>query len=494
MNFINQGTPLPVFSREQVRDIETMAIQEHDIKSYDLMQQAGKAALKLIQALYPNAKNILIIAGGGNNAGDGYVLARLLKNSDIHCVVMPVVPLTKLRGDAMRAQNEFAIHDGLDIEVSAQLPACDLIVDALFGIGLTRPIEGEFAEVVNAINQTPAPVLALDIPSGLNADTGNSSGPTVYANTTISFVGVKSGLLTGEARNFTGDVAIDTLGIPDSLIDSADKLGYTLANPTPNQLLAPRKESSYKNNHGHVLVVGGNIGYPNAARLAGEAAARTGAGLVTIATHPDSVAPIAAGCASLMVNGIQDPRQLNNLLRKADAVVIGPGLGQDKWAQKIFAHVIETELPLVVDADALHLLSKNPSKSDHWVLTPHPGEAAQLLSCNKDEIQLHRLTSVLAIEEQYGGMTILKGSGSLTCYEQEIGFCTSGNASLATGGTGDVLAGIIAGLMAQGASLRDATHCGIMLHGRAAEMVSTDGSRGILAQDLFPALYKLVNT
>ena len=494
MNFINQGIPFPVFSREQVRNLETLAIQEHDIKSYDLMQQAGKAALKLIQSHYPNAKNVLIIAGGGNNAGDGYVLARLLKNSDIHCVVMPVVPLTKLRGDAMRAQNEFAIHDGLDTELSTHLPACDLIIDAIFGIGLTRPIEGQFAEIVEAINRTPAPVLSLDIPSGLNADTGNSNGPTVYANTTLSFVGVKSGLLTGEARNFTGDVAVDTLGIPDTLIDSADKLGFTLPNPTPNQLLAPRKESSYKNNHGHVLIVGGNIGYPNAARLAGEAAARTGAGLVSIATHPESVAPIAAGCASLMVKGIQDPKELNSLLSKADAVVIGPGLGQDKWAQKIFASVIETQLPIVVDADALHLLSKNPSKGDHWVLTPHPGEAAQLLSCNKEEIQLHRLTSVLAIQEQYGGMTILKGSGSLTCFDQKIGFCTSGNASLATGGTGDVLAGIIAGLLAQGASLEDATHCGIMLHGRAAEMVSTKGSRGILAQDLFPALYQLVNT
>ncbi len=494
MNFINSGVPLPVFSREQVRNLETLTIQESGIKSYDLMQRAGRAAHKLIQEHYPNAKQILIIAGGGNNAGDGYVLARLLKNSDTHCVVMPVVPITKLRGDAMRAQNEFAIHDGLDAQVSSNLPSCDLIVDALFGIGLTRPIEGQFAEIVEAINRTPAPVLSLDIPSGLNADTGNSNGPTVYANTTITFVGIKSGLLTGEARNYTGNIVVDSLDISDSLLDSAEKLGHTLANPTPNQLLSPRKESSYKNNHGHVLVVGGNIGYPNAARLAGEAAARTGAGLVSIATHPDSVAPIASGCASLMVKGIHEPKELNELLAKADAVVIGPGLGQDKWAQKIFANVIETKLPLVVDADALHLLSKNPSKCDHWILTPHPGEAAQLLSCNKDEIQLQRLTSVLAIQEQYGGMTILKGSGSLTCLDQKIGFCTSGNASLATGGTGDILAGIIAGLIAQGASLVDATHCGIMLHGRAAEMISKDGSRGILAQDLFPALHKLVNT
>ena len=493
MNFINNGNSHSVFSREQIINLEKIAIEEHGINSYTLMQNAGKAAFKLIQQLYPNARQILIIAGGGNNAGDGYVLARLLSKQDITCYVMPMVHITKLRGDAMRAQNEFAIHEGIDVEISTNFPDCDLIVDAMFGTGLSRAIEGEFASIVKAINHSPTPVLSLDIPSGLNADTGNPIGPCVYADTTLTFIGVKSGLLTGEARNYTGEVIVDTLGLPSELIDESDKLGYTMSSLSPNSLLAPRKETSYKNNHGHVLVVGGNIGYPNAARLAGEAAARTGAGLVSIATHPESVAPIAAGCASLMVKGIHEPGDLADLLKKVDVIVIGPGLGQDKWAQKIFARVIESKLPMVVDADALHLLSKNPSQCDHWILTPHPGEAAQLLACSKDDIQSHRFSSALAIQEQYAGITVLKGAGTLTCHEQQIGFCTSGNASLATGGTGDVLTGIIAGLIAQGASLIDATQCGVMLHGRAAELVSKNGQRGVLAEDLFPALYKLVN-
>ncbi len=493
MNFINNGKQYPVFSREQVQTLETSAIEQLNIKSYDLMQRAGKAAFMFIRELYPEAKRILIITGGGNNAGDGYILARLLHQADIQCSTMPIVPITKLRGDAMRAQNEYAIHNGDDVEPGEQLPECDLIIDALFGTGLTRPIENEFADIVNLINRTPVPVVSLDIPSGLSADTGNAMGPTVYANNTISFIGLKSGLITGEARNYTGKVIVDSLSLPDELINGSEKLGMTLSETLPAKQLPARKESGYKNNYGHVLVVGGNVGYPNAARLAGQAAARTGAGLVSVATHPDCVAAVASGCASLMVKGIHEPSDVAELVSKADVILIGPGLGQDKWAQKLFARVIESKKPLIVDADALRLLGQNPSKCDHWILTPHPGEAAQLLACSNQDIQLNRLSSALAIQEQYSGITVLKGSGTLICHDQQINFCTSGNVSLATGGTGDVLAGIIAGLIAQGISFIDAANCGTMVHGLAAEIVSKEGTRGVLAEDLFPAIYKLVN-
>jgi NAD(P)H-hydrate epimerase len=493
MNFINNSKQYPVFSRQQIQDLESNAIEQHGFKSYDLMQRAGKAAFMFIREHYPNAKRILIMAGGGNNAGDGYILARLLHNAEFECFTMPVAPITKLRGDAMRAQNDYAIHDGRDIDYSEDLPECDLIIDALFGTGLTRPIENEFADAVNAINRTPAPVLSLDIPSGLSADTGNPMGPTVYANSTLTFIGLKSGLITGESRNYTGKVGVDSLDLPDEVIDQAEKLGMSLSEMMPARLLPARKQNGYKNLYGHVLVIGGNIGYPNAARLAGEAAARTGAGLVSVACHPDNVAAIASGCASLMVKGIHEPHDLGDLVAKADVILIGPGLGQDKWAQKIFARIIETRKPLVVDADALRLLSNNPSKCDHWILTPHPGEAAQLLACNSEEIQLNRVSSVLAIQEQYSGIAVLKGSGTLTCHDQHVNFCTSGNVSLATGGSGDVLAGIISSLVAQGISLTDAANCGVMLHGLAAELISKQGTRGVLAEDLFPAIYKLVN-
>jgi len=493
MNFINNSLQYPVYSKEQILTLETKAISEHNIKSYELMQSAGKAAFNFIRECYPDAKRIIVVTGAGNNAGDGYVLARLLHQADYYCAAMPVVPITKLRGDAMRAQNEFAIHDGIDVEPNEEIPQCDLIVDALFGTGLSRPIEGKFAEIIESINHTPTPVLSIDIPSGLSANSGNPLGPTIYANHTITFIGLKTGLITSEARNYTGNISVDSLSLPDSLFDEVENLGLSMSDSLINRLLPPRKASAYKNNFGHVLVIGGNIGYPNAARLAGEAAARTGAGLVSVATHPDNIAAIASGCATLMVKGIHEPSDISDLIQKADVIAIGPGLGQDKWAQKIFARVIDYSKPLVVDADALRLLAKNPSKCNHWILTPHPGEAAALLACSSNDIQSNRSSSALAIQEQYSGVTVLKGAGTLTCSEQQIYFCTAGNVSLATGGTGDVLTGIIAGLVAQGISLLDAANAGTMIHGKAAELVSKKGCRGVLAQDLFPAIYTLIN-
>ena len=341
MNSINNGMQYPVYSKEQIQTLESKAINELKIKGYELMQRAGKAAFMFIREHYPNAEHILIIAGGGNNAGDGYVLARLLHQADIQCTVMAVVPITKLRGDAMRAQNEFAIHSVDDIEPSDDFPECDLIVDALFGTGLSRAIEGTFAEVVDAINRTPVPVLSLDIPSGLNADTGNPLGPTVYANNTITFIGIKSGLITAQARDYTGGISVDSLNLPESLLDESENLGMSISDSIVASLLPPRKASGYKNTYGHVLIIGGNIGYPNAARLAGEAAARTGAGLVSVATHPENIAAVASGCASLMVKGINEPSDLSDLISKADVIVIGPGLGQDKWAQKIFSRIVD---------------------------------------------------------------------------------------------------------------------------------------------------------
>ncbi len=493
MNFISKGRQFPVYSREHILSLEQRAINQYHINSFELMQRAGKAAFVFLRKYYPKATQILIIAGGGNNAGDGYILAKLLHQAGVGCCVMPVVPITQLRGDAMRAQNEYAIIDGLDVHPSEHLPPCDLIVDALFGTGLTRPIEGQFARIVKTINQAEVPVLAIDIPSGLNCETGNTSGPAIEADATITFIGLKSGLITGEAKIYTGEVVLDALNLPDELFDESDKLGLAHGNDLVKHLLPPRCHTDYKNKFGHVLIIGGNVGYPNAARLAAEAAARTGAGLVSVATHPDSVTTVASGCASLMVKAIHCAGDLSELLNKADVIAMGPGLGQDKWAQSIFARVIESRQPMVIDADALHLLSRNPGQSDHWILTPHPGEAAQLLACSPHDIQLNRLSAALAIQEQYGGIAVLKGSGTLVCHPGGTDFCIRGNACLATGGTGDVLTGIIAALLAQQLNLVDAANVGTLVHGMAGEHISREGTRGLLAQDLFPAIYQLVN-
>lgn len=493
MEHLNNSTQLPVYSIEQIRELENTAINDHGVQAYDLMQRAGASAFKIIKQKFPEAQKILVITGAGNNGGDGYVIARLATQAGMDCKVMPLAPVTKLRGEVARAHNDFTILDGADIEVTENFPDCDLIVDAILGIGANRPVSDIYASIIQAINRTPVPVVALDTPSGLHADTGTNLGATVFANLTITFIGIKPGLLTGQARNYTGEIVLESLDLPTAAISSVGKLGSTITESFRSRLFPPRKATSYKNNFGHVLIIGGNRGYPNAARLAGEAAARTGAGLVSVFSHPDSMSAIASGCASLMTTGSNDTRVLNALLKNATSVVLGPGLGQDAWAKKMFACAIESKQPLVIDADALHLLSKNAARNTQWVLTPHPGEAASLLSCSKQDIETNRISAILAMDEQYGGVSVLKGAGTMVCKAQNIRFCTHGNASLATGGSGDVLTGIIAALIAQGASTIDAAKCGVMTHALAAEMSSEQGTRGVLPTDLFPALYKLVN-
>ena len=493
MDFVQNSPPLSVYSSEQARQLDTIAIEQHGIKGYELMCRAGQAAYALITNKYPSARKILVVAGSGNNAGDGYVLARLLTSTEYSCAVVPVISPDKLKGDALQAYKDFTEQGGQLLDHNEELPHCDLIVDAIFGIGLSRDIEEPLAGVIAAINQHRAPVLALDIPSGLNSDTGKVMGVAVCADTTISFIGAKAGLLTGQACDYVGEVVVDNLDLSNDVFNQVTPLGNTLSEATHKELLPPRKASAHKNSFGHVLIVGGNVGYPNAAALAGIAAARAGAGLVSVVTHPDSISAVAASCTSLMVNGVHQPSDIGSLINLADVIVLGPGLGKDAWARRFFARFIEIQKPIVVDADALTLLSKNPGQSNHWILTPHPGEAARLLACDKNEIEANRVASVKAIQEKYRGVTVLKGAGTLTCDHQHIGFCMHGNVSLATGGTGDVLSGIIAGLMAQGLSPIDAANCGTTIHGLAAESISQHGTRGLLASDLFPELYRLVN-
>jgi NAD(P)H-hydrate epimerase len=315
----------------------------------------------------------------------------------------------------------------------------------------------------------------------------------VRADTTLTFIGIKSGLLTGQAVDYTGKVLLDDLQLDDRIFNEVSPLGKTLCTSMLKEYLPPRKASAHKNTFGHVLVVGGNVGYPNAASLSAMAAARTGAGLVSVVTHPDSVNAIAGSCSSLMVRGLHEPSDIGNLIKLADVIVLGPGLGQDAWARRFFARFIDLKKPMIVDADALNLLCNNPGHKDNWVLTPHPGEAARLLDCSKQAIENNRIAAVQALQEKYHGVIVLKGAGTLISYQEQLNFCTHGNASLATGGTGDVLSGIIGGLIAQGLSPLAAANCATTIHGKAAENMSVHGTRGLLASDLFPEIYKLVN-
>lgn len=257
--------------------------------------------------------------------------------------------------------------------------------------------------------------------------------------------------------------------------------------------LPPRARASHKGDYGHVLVVGGDHGMAGAVRLAGEAAARTGSGLVSIATRAAHAAVIAAACPELLCHGVECARDLRVLLQRASVVAIGPGLGQSAWAHDMLAAVLQMRLPRVVDADALNLLAQEPMQCDHWVLTPHPGEAARLLDMTTKQVQADRLQAAQALQQRYGGVCVLKGAGTLVCTSESVAICEAGNPGMASGGMGDVLTGVIAGLLAQGLSLVDAACAGVYIHAKAGDRAAQEGERGLLASDVMPHLRKLVN-
>jgi len=257
-----------------------------------------------------------------------------------------------------------------------------------------------------------------------------------------------------------------------------------------------RQRNAHKGHYGHVLVVGGDRGMSGAARLAGEAAARSGAGLVSIATRPEHAAMLSVTRPELMAHGVWDEHGLRKLLAGATVVAAGPGLGKSLWARTLLSVLLAEDRPMVVDADALNLLAQAPLRREHWVLTPHPGEAARLLGVSIEAVQADRFRAVVAIQARYGGVCVLKGAGSLVFpgAQQAVALCSAGNPGMASGGMGDVLTGMIAGLLAQGLAPRVAARLGVYLHAAAGDQAAASGERGLLAGDLMPGLQRLVNT
>lgn len=270
----------------------------------------------------------------------------------------------------------------------------------------------------------------------------------------------------------------------------------TLSLETCLQSLQPRERDAHKGDFGHVLIVGGDYGMGGACRLAGEAALRSGAGLVSIATRPEHAFAIMGNCPELMCHGVQKPADLDPLLARATVVAVGSGLGQHAWGAALWEHVLASDLPLVVDADALNLLAKKPITRENWILTPHPGEAARLLQTKSADIEIDRLQAVQALQKKYDGIMVLKGADTLVMSAMNIpDLCTAGNPGMATAGTGDVLTGVIAALVAQGLSLLDAARLGVVAHATAGDEAVEwgGGERGILASDLFEGIRVCLN-
>lgn len=478
-----------VYTGTECREIDRIAIKELGIPGLRLMQRAARFAMTELLKRWPSPNSVSIICGTGNNAGDGYLLAVSLADKKIPVRVCQVGDPSRLRGDAKWAFDS-AVNQGVDISEDCDFES-DVVVDALLGTGSKGAVRPPYAEAIRKINASSKSVVALDLPSGVDADTGGFLiNEPVQANLTTCFVGRKLALLTGRARNVAGDIVHSALGIPEPAYEKVTGLGV-LSLQRSDLKLPPRKPSSHKGNYGHVLIIGGNRGMGGAPLLAGEACLRSGAGLVSVLTHPDYAASLLARRPELMVRGTPDGTLPPELVDRAEVVAVGPGLGVDEWAQNLLQGVIATDLPLVVDADALNLLAASkvtlPRAS---IVTPHPGEAARLLGKTISDIEQNRLDAAKSLSTLTQSVGVLKGAGSLIAQNGELkALCDIAEPALSTAGSGDVLTGVIAGVYAQLTDPLQAACLGVYLHARAGQQAreQADG-RAVIASDITDAL------
>ena len=481
-----------LYTAEQTQALDRDAIERQGLAGATLMARAAAAVCQRIQVIRPKLARLAIYAGAGNNAGDGCLIACQVQEIGKTVRLVQLVPGSSLQGDA-RAAWEKVQAAGVPMQVFAEAPEIEeeLVVDALLGTGLSRALEGEWAQAAEQINASAATVVAVDIPTGLCADTGVADPHAVRADHTVTFIGRKRGLYTADGPDYAGHVIFSDLDVaPAGPKAMGDVLPVTLHESEDfRRMLPTRRRNSHKKDHGHVLVVGGQSGFQGATELCGAAALRTGCGLVSLAQPQAALR--ARLMPELMCHAVEDRRALRRLAGMATVVAVGPGLGQDAWAQDMLGEVLELSCPKVIDADALRLLAVDPRRDDAgaWVLTPHPGEAAALLDTVATEIQRDRFAAIARLQETYGGAVVLKGCGTLVADSTgDIGVCSGGNPGMATAGMGDVLTGIIAALIGQGLSPDQAALAGAGLHARAGDAASEAGMHGMVASDLLPFL------
>jgi len=492
--------PTAIYSAAQVRALDAWEIEKRRVPGFTLMTRAAEGALKILRARWPQAKRLAVVCGAGNNGGDGYVLARLARDAGLEALVLAAAPPDKLSGDARRAQEEWLATGGSAHPFAADaLSGSDLIVDALLGIGLTGAPRPESLTVIRAINAAKRPVLALDIPSGVDADSGAVADAAVRAEITVCFVALKSGLFLGAGPEHAGVVLLDDLGVVAPAQPNFTPLMRRIDQGELAASLPRRARESHKGSNGRVLIIGGGAGMPGALRLAGEAALRSGAGLVTVAGAAENLVSVTGTRPELIYLPISHDTDLDEALRATDVLAIGPGLGTGTWAQRLWTAVRGVSgKPVVVDADALNLLAMSPAKlSPDWIITPHPGEAGRLLGIDARAVQADRLGAARALHARYGAVTVLKGAGTLVASGRagtaELAICERGNPGMATAGMGDVLTGIIAGLRAQFGDSALAARVGVLVHALAGDSAAQGGQRGLIASDVIGELRGWVN-
>lgn len=488
-------SPTPLYLCEQVRAIDARALEALGLGGYELMGRAGAASWALLQRRWPEARRLVVACGPGNNGGDGYVLARLAHASGRQVTVLMPGDGHPASTDCKRAAEAWRGAGGTAESFDGTLPVADVYVDALFGIGLSRPISGAAQAMIERINASRRPVLALDVPSGLDADRGRAGRVCIVADATLCLLAGKRGLHTGQACDHAGEIFFDGLGVPDAVFREFPPAARLYHAADLASGLAPRHANAHKGEHGHVLCVGGESGMGGAVRLCAEAALRAGAGLASVATRSEGVAALVAARPEAMTHAVEDAGALKVLIERATVLAVGPGLGRGDWGRALFDAAVASGKPLILDADGIGLLAERPQPLPQAILTPHPGEAARLLGIGNEQVQADRFQAVETLAAYFRCVVVLKGAGTLVAAPGETtAVIGAGNPGMATGGMGDALTGVIAALYAQRLPLFEAAVYGALLHGAAGDAAARiDGERGLLPSDLFPHLRRLAN-
>ena len=487
-----------LFEAKSVAELDRIAIKNRQIPGIQLMKRAGRSLLHELLEAFGSPSLLTVFCGSGNNAGDGYIVAAL---AAAKAIPVQVVELSQnLSSDAATAK-QFAAQAGvcfLPFDNSLSMEE-GVIVDSLLGTGFSGELRQPYGQAIQLMNDSGLPLVAADIPSGLNPDTGHIAEIAVLADITVTFIGAKQGLFTGQGPAVCGEIILDSLDVPADiyaevpasaeLLDIADLLDY----------LPQLSVDGHKTERGHSMIVGGERGFGGAAIMAAEACLKTGAGMTSLATRPEHVAPMLVRQPEVMASPVVSGQELEPLLQRPDVLVVGPGLGRSSWSEQLLQKAVAAELPMVLDADGLNILAEgrvvtNPQGSQ-WVLTPHAGEAARLLGVTVAEVQADRFAAVRQLQEKYGAVVLLKGPGTLISGPNEVvKVCPYGNPAMATAGMGDILSGIIGALIAQGCDLQTAAELGCCLHSSAADMAAEDqGQRNLVATDLLAYLGELLN-
>lgn len=499
-HLLSLSIPQQLYRPEQVRDNEQRAAELAGVSMWQLMQRAGRATFECLHQHYPPPLKISVLCGTGNNGGDGYVLATHAAMAGYQVCVFAAGQPTSNNANMARQQWQ---DQGGRIEPLVDWADFDpdVVVDALLGTGLRNEVATELSDVIASVNEAQLPVIAVDLPSGLHADTGRVLGCAMRARHSVCLVALKRGLYTGQAGDYCGNLWFADLGILREFRTLTKAAAWRLDTCQLLNAFPLRPWNSHKGMFGHVLIIGGSAGMAGAVQLSALAALRSGAGKVSAICQPGQEA-LAGSRPEVMVRGLTaDDSAADELLQQVDLIAIGPGLGKQAWGQQWWQKVTDLDIPLVVDADALSYLAEQPQKRDDWVLTPHPGEAAKLLNMSVREIEHDRWRSAQRVQEQYGGVVVMKGAGSVIYHPDYVAVNTSGNPGLASAGMGDVLTGIIAAQLAPlfskhgqlRQSVAETVGYAVLVHGKAGDSASQTGQRGLLASDVIEHIRDWVN-